>query len=48
MMELGGGDLICWICGVEVESDLKMVDHIREQHPQDVTSRPGKSLVKYC
>ena len=36
MMELGAEDLICRICGVEVESDLKMMDHIREQHPQDV------------
>ena len=43
-MEPGGKDLVCRICGVEVESDLEMIRHIREQHPEDVNFRPGKKI----
>ena len=46
MMEKAAEDLVCRICGVEIESDMKMVSHIKETHAGSESSDQGKIPVK--
>ena len=41
-MELGG-DLVCRVCGARVESDVGMVQHITQKHPEPGISHQGKN-----